>query len=152
MEPVVYTPQPLAPTHLQAAPVVLPSQQMTVAYVPAGDGRMVAAYVPAPTVQPVVIAPAQQPAARAAVVHPLAVNAFLASGSFALAALGLHLLAAFVEALAHLLQALVLLAAIVCAAPVALQLLRAQGGQGGGSQTVIHARKVRIRRMVVKGR
>lgn len=152
MEPAVYTPQPLAPTHPQTAPGVLPAQQMTIAYLPTSDGQMVATYVAAPAVQSVVIAAAQQPATRAAVAHPLAVNVFLGAGSFALAALGLHLLAAFVEALAHLVQTLVLLAAIVCGAPVALQLLRAQsGGHAGGTQTVIHARKVRIRRMIVKG-
>lgn len=49
-EPVIYTPQPLAPTDLQPAPahlpVVLPTGPLTVAYRPGADGRMIAEYVP----------------------------------------------------------------------------------------------------------
>lgn len=149
MDPVVYTPQPITPATVQPAPVVLTGQPLTVAYIAGPDGRMVAAYVP------VVPAP-ESPAAVAPVrsaVSPLLINAFLGAGTFALTALGLHLLASFIEALAHLVQTLVILAAIVCGAPVAVQLLRtfAGGGRQSAHQTVIHARKVRIGRLVNKG-
>jgi hypothetical protein len=148
-EPTVYRPQPLptapAPTP-QAAAVVLPAQPMTVAYVPTERG-MVAAYVPAP-------APAEQPPARTApLAHPLLVNALLGAGVFALTSLGLYLLGSFIEALAHLVESLVILAAIVCGAPVAVQLLRALGGGSGEShQTVINARRVKVGRIVNRSR
>lgn len=46
MEPKVHTPQPIVYQPQAAAPVVLPAQQMTVAYRPGPDGQMIAEYVP----------------------------------------------------------------------------------------------------------
>jgi len=149
-EPTIYRPQPLpaaAEPTLQAAPVLLPSQPLTVAYVPGPDGRMLAAYVPAPQ-------PAEQaPVRTAPVVHSLLVNTLLGAGAFAMASLGLYLLGSFIEALAHLVESLVILAAIVCGAPVAVQLLRALGGGSGEThQTVINARRVKVGRIINRSR
>ncbi len=149
VEPTIHTPQHLAPAPVHAAPVVpvvLPQHPMTVAYLPGTDGRMVAAYVPVPAPAP----PADQPGPRTAAVSPLLINAVLGSGAFALTSLGLYLLDQFIEALAHLVYALVILAAIVCGAPVALQLLRAL--TGGSSQTVINAKRVKVGRIINRGR
>ena len=151
-EPTVYVPQPVAQTPtvaavptVQAAPVVLPAQPLTVAYIPGPDGVQVAAYVPAPQ-------PVEQPQQRPApAVSPLLVNAVLGAGAFALTSLGLYLLGQFIEALVHLIHALVILAAVVCGAPVALQFLRALTGGSSQGGTVINARKVRIGRVVNRG-
>jgi hypothetical protein len=156
VNPEIYTPAPITPAAVygaQPASVVLPQQPMQVAYAPGPNG-LTAVYVPAQTVTiaPAVQQPTPAPPAAGPAVHPLLVNAFLGAGTFALAALGLHLLAATIEALAHLMMTLVILAAILCAAPVVLQLLRGNGGgHGTAPQTVIHARRVVIRRLVNKG-
>ena len=113
-----------------------------------------ATYIPVPPpATPVDGQPAAPAQALRSTVSPLLINAFLAAGAFALTALGLHLLATFIEALAHLLQTLVILAAIPCGTPVLLQLLRAFEGRGrrAAPQTVIHARRVRIGRLINKG-
>jgi hypothetical protein len=166
--PATYTPTPL-PAAEQPPALLLPSQPMTVGYVPApdGSGRMIATYVPvgavtpappsilaAPAPAPVTVIQAATPAFR---FSPLAANAFLGAGAFALTCLGLHLLAAVIEALAQLMTALVWLAAVLCGAPLALNLARALFSTGHGRatgpapQTVIHARKVRIGRLINKG-
>ena len=150
-EPTVYTPQHLAPAPVQtpapvvvqAAPVVLPQQPLTVAYVPGPQGQMMAAYVPAPVVEQ----PRDRPGPAA---HPLLVNAALGAAAFAGIGIGLHFLAEFITALVHLLWALVVLAGIVCGAPVALQLVRALGGGNRQTQT-INARKVIVRRWTQGG-
>lgn len=146
VEPTLYTPQHLAPTPapvvVQAAPVVLPPQPLTVAYMPGPQGQMMAAYIPA---QPV-----EQPVERPALaVHPLLVNAALGAVTFAGIGVGLHFLAEFITALVHLMWALVVLAAVICGAPVALQLLR--GTSSSGPTQTIHARKVVVRRWTQNG-
>jgi hypothetical protein len=158
--PATYIPTPL-PVAEQPPALLLPSHPMTVGYIPGPDGRMVATYVPVGAVTPAAPAPvtviqAAAPAARFSF-SPLAANAFLGAGAFALTCLGLHLLAAVIAALAQLMTALVWLAAILCGAPLALNLARALLSPGSGRatgpapQTVIHARKVRIGRLINKG-
>jgi hypothetical protein len=162
--PATYTPTPL-PVAEQPPALLLPSHPMTVGYIPGPDGRMVATYVPVGAVTPAPPSALTQPAptpvtvvqAPAVRISPLAVNAVLGAGAFALACLGLHWLAAVIESLTHLMTALVWLAAILCGAPLALNLARALLSPGSGRssapapQTVINARKVRIGRLINKG-
>ena len=162
MEPVVYRPQPIAPTAAQPGPGVLPAAPMTVAYIPGPDGRMVATYVPlhalsthqqTATAAPVTDIPPAQPIRG--MVSPLMVNVLLSSGSFALVSLGVHWLLAD---LVQLMRLALVLAAIVCGAPVAwrlLQLLLALTGHGkpaaAAPQTTINAKRVKIGKIVNKG-
>ncbi|MZD55403.1 hypothetical protein [Streptomyces sp. SID5606] len=137
----VHRPVPLAPVPTAPPAPVQPGGIPSVASIILPDGRVVTGYA---------INPAHpEPAAAKPAVSRTAVNIALGGAGFLAVCGGLVLLTSFIAALTAFITQLIILAAVIFGGWIAVQILGANGLQGGG--TTVNIRKAVFKRNHFRG-